>query len=372
MNKATFAVAVIAGTRPERIKLEPVISALREREDVNVFPCWSGQHALDVADPRAGGSWRQGPALAHPLDRRALWAALQNAVAAHLAACAPHAVLVQGDTMTAAAAALLAHRMNLPVVHLEAGLRSGTVRAPFPEEILRRKITVVADLHLTPSRLASDNLHAEHIPAECIVEVGSTAIDPLVAVAAHPAPILRRDLLVDVHRRENCGAALRHVAQALRRLADSGLTIACVSSLNDQWRVRWRALVSEHPNITLLPAMSQPLWFDELRASALVLSDSGAAAEELPYLGVPLLVCRRATERPEPIASGHARWVTPDSAAAIESAVHEGLAAHWPARWPLARSSVYGDGHAAERAANAIGAWLHSRQRAPLAVAEYA
>jgi UDP-N-acetylglucosamine 2-epimerase (non-hydrolysing) len=372
MSALTFAVAVIAGTRPERIKIEPVIGALLARGDVEILPCWSGQHALEAGDPRTLVRWRQSPALAHPLDRRTLWRALQNGIAAHLNECTPDAVLVQGDTMTAAAAALTAHRMNLPVVHLEAGLRSGSVRAPFPEEILRRKITGVADLHLTPSRLASDNLRAELISAERIVEVGSTAIDPLVTVAACPAPTRRRDLLVDVHRRENCGAPLRHVAEALIRLADSGLTIGCVSSLNQQWRARWQALVGAHPNITLLPAMCQSLWFDEVRASALVLSDSGAAAEELPYLGVPLLVCRRATERPEPMTTGHARLVTPDSADSIESAVRDGLAASWPAPWPLERSSVYGDGRAAERAATAIAAWLNNLQRAPTAAVEYA
>lgn len=345
---------LIAGTRPEALKLLPLISAWRG----SLRCCWTGQQ-LGLPAEAVRWAWHPLPALAHPLRRRELEQALQLALAAELRRFRPRAVLVQGDTASAYAGARAARDAGLPLIHLEAGLRSGDPRSPFPEEIYRRAIAGMADLHLASSAAAVRHLRAEGVAAECIVQIGSTAVDGLrLPALTHALPPC--DLLVDVHRRENAGRALDRLAAALAALAGRGWRIGIAAHPNPWWRRRWAGIADSR--IRQLPPLDRSAWLTLARHARGVLSDSGGAAEELPYLGVPLLVYRRCSERPEAFASGHARLILPQGSDELDRVIDAWLDAPWPPAWPLSAASPYGDGHAGPRAAAVITAWLAQRQ----------
>jgi UDP-N-acetylglucosamine 2-epimerase (non-hydrolysing) len=253
---------------------------------------------------------------------------------------------------------LAALDLSIPVIHLEAGLRSYNLRSPFPEEAYRRGITRMAALHLAPSALAVRNLVSEGIRPCRIAQVGSTAIDGLRRVTPVGEPV-NCDLLVDIHRRENSNRALRRLAATLKSLAFSGRRICIAEQPNGNWSKRWSQALGADHGLSRLPLLDREGWLVQSKASHCVLSDSGAAAEELPYLGVPLLVYRRCSERPEAINSGHACLLSPWAARPLGAAIERALRKNdWPAPWPLSSDSPYGDGHAGTRAAAAIAAWL--------------
>ncbi len=348
---------LIAGTRPEALKLAPLAQAWRG----SLRWCWTGQQPEVPADA-AHWPWQRLPPPAHPLRRGELDRALQMALAVFLHRCRPRAVVVQGDTASGYAGAQAARAAGLPLVHLEAGLRSGDVRSPFPEEPYRRAIARIADLHLAPSARAAAQLVAEGIPAQCIEQTGSTAVDGLRQPAL-ASTLPRCDLLVDVHRRENAGRALDRLALGLRALARGGWRIGLAAHPNQWWQRRWSQALGEDSGVARLPALERNRWLALARTARGVLSDSGGAAEELPYLGVPLLVYRRRSERMEALESGHARQIHPQGGGELDAQIERSLgAAHWPAAWPLASDSPYGDGHAGVRAAEAIARWLALQQ----------
>lgn len=344
---------LIAGTRPEALKLEPLAAAWRG----TLEQCWTGQQK-DIPIEAQSRPWRRLAALPHPMRRSDLIGVIRAGIAARLRRSHPRAVVVQGDTASAYGGALAALDFSIPVIHLEAGLRSHNVRSPFPEEAYRRNITQLASLHLAPSSLAVRNLVSEGVCPRRIVQVGSTAIDGLRRVKSVGEPV-SCDLLVDIHRRENSGRALRRLAMTLKSLALSGRQICIAAQPNGNWGNRWSQVLGASHGLSRLPLLDREGWLAQSKASRCVLSDSGAAAEELPYLGVPLLVYRRCSERPEAIKSGHARllspWAVGSLDAAIETALHKD---DWPASWPFSSESPYGDGHAGKRASAAIVAWL--------------
>lgn len=351
---------VLAGTRPEALKLAPLASTLRSP----VAWWWTGQQAA-IPLSAAGLPWQRLAAPAHPLRRRQLHDSLRESVAGMLARVQPRAVLVQGDTASAYAGARAACDAGIDVIHLEAGLRSGDLRSPFPEEAYRRVITRIAALHLAPTRLAAAQLRAEGVPEARIMRVGSTAIDGLRDQAKAPAST-RHDLLVDIHRRENGGRALGRLAEALGTLASSGLRVSLVTHPNRHWARRWDHALGTRVALRRLPPMERDDWLAEARVARCVLSDSGGAAEELPYLGVPLLVYRRHHERPEAIASGHAQHLCPQAPGALAVRIRALLdTRQWPPAWPFTDDSPYGDGRAGLRAAAAIDAWLAAPAHAP-------
>jgi len=343
---------LIAGTRPEALKLAPLASAWPHR----LQQCWTGQQ-LNIPPEAQPRRWRQLPGLLHPVKRADLVTVLELNAREHMSNFRPAAVVVQGDTASAYAAAMAAQKLDIPVVHLEAGLRSGNLRSPFPEEAYRRRITQVASLHLAPSALAVRHLLQEGIHPARVVQVGSTAIDGLRRLAPAKIPC-NCDLLVDVHRRENSGRALRKLTVTLKWLAVSGWRIHIASQPNDGWNERWTQALGGVRELVRLPLLHRKAWLAQSRASRCVLSDSGAAAEELPYLGVPLLIYRRSSERQEAVHSGHARLLSPLTDCLdveIETALRN---ESWPAPWPLLPESPYGDGRAGARASAAIAAWL--------------
>jgi len=278
----------------------------------------------------------------------------------------PDWVLVQGDTTTVAITSLLAYYHHIKVGHVEAGLRTHNKWQPFPEEINRRVAGVVADLHFAPTEQARDNLLHEGISSESIVLTGNPVIDALLYVAEQPAPeevlalldkleIGKRDLvLVTAHRRENFGQSLENICLALKELAERGnVEIVYPVHLNPHVQEPVNRILGNVPHVTLLPPLDYlPLVHLEKRAR-IILTDSGGIQEEAPAFGVPVLVMRNVTERPEGVAAGTLKLVGTEADHIIREAK---LLLYDPVAHAKMAKAVnpFGDGHAAERIIEAI------------------
>ncbi|WP_423141314.1 non-hydrolyzing UDP-N-acetylglucosamine 2-epimerase [Parablastomonas sp. CN1-191] len=360
---------VVLGTRPEAIKLMPVVTALRADPAVHVEVCATGQHRglLDQVLAPAGLVPDHDLDLMRPgqsLD--SLLAAATEGIGRVLDAARPDRVIVQGDTASALAGALAAFHRQVPVAHVEAGLRSGDPAQPFPEEAYRRTITLLADLHFAPTQGAVDALLAERVDAASVHLTGNTGIDALFALrGSSPGSVVaavlgnlgaRRLLLVTCHRRENIGPPLDAVIEALAALAARGdVAVALPLHPNPAVASRIRARLGALGGVILLPALSYPDFAALMAAASVILTDSGGVQEEAPALGKPVLVLRETTERPEGVAAGTARLVGTDSARIVAETARllDDPAAH--AAMALAHSP-YGDGRAARRIAAILAA----------------
>jgi UDP-N-acetylglucosamine 2-epimerase (non-hydrolysing) len=366
-------VHVIAGTRPEAIKVAPVAARIRERGRLRAVLVASGQHPTMATQALSAFGLR--PDVALPLHRSTgsqpeLLAALVQRLDAHLAAHDPAVVVVQGDTTTTLAGALAAFWRRLPVVHLEAGLRTGDLSAPFPEEANRRMVSQVASVHLAPTAEAVANLLHEGVPPHQVLLTGNTVVDAVLDMAVRHADCAFTDpriaeatigrlVLVTAHRRESWGEPLDGVLKAVR---------AILAAYPDVW-----AVVPSHPNpevraqveygLAGVPraVVTDPLPYADLASllarAYLVLTDSGGIQEEAPSFGVPVLVLRETTERLESVRAGCARLV------GTEPAVVSAEAARLlddPARRTAmtAAGNPYGDGHAADRTEQAVASLL--------------
>jgi UDP-N-acetylglucosamine 2-epimerase (non-hydrolysing) len=278
----------------------------------------------------------------------------------------PDWVLVQGDTTTVMAAALLAYYRRIRVGHVEAGLRTGDKWQPFPEEINRRVAGVLADLHFAPTSRARENLLRENVSPDRVVVTGNPVIDALRAIAARPydfasgplagLPLDRRIVLVTAHRRETFGEPLERIFGALRRLAEhyrETVTFVYPVHLNPHVRQPAQRLLGDVQNISLVEPLDYLPMVHLLNRCTLVLTDSGGLQEEGPALGKPVLVMRQVTERPEAIEAGTARLVGTDgrrieteTMRLLDDAKAYGEMAH--------AVNPFGDGHAAERIVQAL------------------
>jgi len=362
-------VMTVFGTRPEAIKVAPVIAALEAHEDVDSVTVVTGQHRemLDQVN-RIFGIVPD-----HDLDifeHGASLSQITSRVLEHLdpvlEAERPDAVLVQGDTSTSTAAALAAFHRRIPVIHLEAGLRSGDIGSPFPEEANRRVTAQLTALHLAPTTTSKGNLLAEGTPTDAVVVTGNTVIDALlVTVGSKPSftdPALedladsgRRVLLVTTHRRENWGESMAGVGRALARLATRFPDVEVVLPAHRNPVVREALLphLADHQNVTVTEPLPYGQFTRLLGLSSVVLTDSGGVQEEAPSLGKPVLVMRENTERPEAVEAGTVRLIGTDE----ERIVHEvtTLLTDESAYDAMARTAnPYGDGAAAPRAVQAI------------------
>ena len=356
----------VLGTRPEAIKLAPVLKALRARpHQFSCRVCVTGQHReflqpalrlFHICPDYDLKLMQPGQSLQH------VAAGVVQGLEPILAQEKPDWVLVQGDTTTTLAAALAATYAHVPVAHVEAGLRSRNLRQPFPEEINRRLTDQLAQLHFAPTETARQNLIAEGIPPTRIFVTGNTVVDALREVVARPFDFARSSLatlpldsrrlvLVTAHRRESFGQPLRHICRAVRQLAEryrERIHIVFLVHLNPNVRESVHNLLSGRGNISLLDPLPYDALLYLLKRSALVLTDSGGLQEETPVLGVPVLVLRQLTERPEGVAAGSARIVGTDPEAIVAAAAQ--LLDHPAAREQMARvASPYGDGQAAPR-----------------------
>lgn len=356
-------VLVVLGTRPEAIKLAPVVAALRASPRLAPRVCVTGQHRemLDQMLQVFAIVPDHDLAVMRPAqDLSDLTARVLLGLRDVLAAERPAAVLVQGDTTTTLAAALAAFYAGAPVGHVEAGLRTGHRDHPFPEEMNRHLVGQLATWHYAPTARAADHLRREGVAAQHILVTGNTVVDALQAIAARPLPLPpplaeaalagRRLLLVTGHRRESVGAGLAGLCAALRALADRypDLLVVYPVHLNPAVDAPVRAALGDHPRVRLTPPLDYLAFLALLRRAYLAITDSGGVQEEAPSFGVPVLVTRAATERDEALAARTARLVGTDRDAIVAAAATllDDPAAHAAMR---ADTNPFGDGHAAAR-----------------------
>ena len=365
---------VVFGTRPEAIKLFPVIRALATTPGLDVATCVTAQHRglLDQVLAIAGITPDIDLDVMTPgqsLD--ALTARLLTGIGGALDVVRPDRVIVQGDTATAMVGALAAYYRKIPVSHVEAGLRSGDIYQPWPEEVNRRIVAPIADQHFAPTETAADALREENVAPATIHVTGNTVIDALLAtrdrIATDPTlaagldPIAarfagKRIVLVTTHRRENFGGGMSAIAEAIRRIsARPDVAILFPVHPNPNVVGVMDAALGDQPNIARIDPLDYPHFIRALGLAHLVLSDSGGVQEEAPALGKPVLVMRETTERPEGVAAGTARLVGTDTNR-IVAAVGE-LLDDDQAYAAMARAhNPFGDGHAATRIAGIIRA----------------
>ncbi|WP_263119066.1 UDP-N-acetylglucosamine 2-epimerase (non-hydrolyzing) [Cellulomonas sp. RIT-PI-Y] len=362
-------VMTVYGTRPEAIKCAPVVKALAESPDFAGITVVTGQHRemLDQVNELFGiVPDHDLDVMSHGQSLSGIFARVLAGLDPVLEAERPDAVIVQGDTTTSTAAAVAAFYRQIPVVHLEAGLRSGDLDSPFPEEGNRKLTSQIASLHLAPTTTSRDNLLAEGVPAERIVVTGNTVIDALLETVAKRVPFAdpalaeavdvgRRLLVVTTHRRENWGGAMEGVGRAIARIAREHPDLLVVLPAHRNPVVREAVLPALDGVANVV--VTEPLPYGEfsrLMAEAhLILSDSGGVQEEAPSLGTPVLVMRDTTERPEAVVAGTVRLVGTDEERIVDEvtrllrdpAAHAAMAAG---------VNPYGDGTAARRSLVAL------------------
>jgi UDP-N-acetylglucosamine 2-epimerase (non-hydrolysing) len=357
-------VAVVFGTRPEAIKMVPVIRALEAHQGLRVRVVSTGQHR-EMLDQILGPF---GVRVDHDMQlmepNQTLYGLSSRAIRAFeevLVQHRPDLVLVQGDTTTAMLGGLCAYYGKIPVGHVEAGLRTGNKQFPFPEEINRRLLSVLADLHFAPTEANRRALLAESIPDENIFVTGNTVIDTLqlaLRMELPPAPVDlagRRMVLVTAHRRESFGEPMREMFLALRELAESHADVLVVYPvhLNPNVRAPAGEILGGVPNIHLCEPVDYFTFVRLMSLADLILTDSGGVQEEAPSLKVPVLVLRNETERMEAVAAGTVRLVGTQR----EDIVREARRLlESPSEREKMTSAVnpYGDGNAAVRIANHV------------------
>jgi UDP-N-acetylglucosamine 2-epimerase (non-hydrolysing) len=366
-------ILVVFGTRPEAIKLFPVVAALKADARFRVSVCVSAQHremldqVLDIA----------GIVPDHDLDVMkpdqsldALTANLLVGLGGVMDRVQPDRVIVQGDTATAMAGALAAYYRKIPVDHVEAGLRSGNIYHPWPEEINRKIIGSMASLHFAPTETSAAALRAENVAADRVHVTGNTVIDALhwvtAKIAAEPALASglaelearfagKRIIGVTSHRRENFGGGLEAIAEAIRRIAARD-DVALIFPVHPNPNVRrvMDGALSGLANVAMIEPLDYPHFARLISLSEIMLTDSGGVQEEAPALGKPVLVMRETTERPEGVAAGTARLVGTDADRIVtdiftlldDKAAYEAMArAHNP----------FGDGTAARQIVEILG-----------------
>jgi UDP-N-acetylglucosamine 2-epimerase (non-hydrolysing) len=369
MPERPLRVLSVFGTRPEAVKMAPVVERLRRAPGVEAGVCVTAQHRqmldqvlrlFDITPEFDLDLMEPDQALPE------LTAAVFRGLDPVLEQWRPDWVLVQGDTTTVMAAALLAYYRRIRLGHVEAGLRTGDKWQPFPEEINRRVAGVVADLHFAPTERARGNLLREGVPSDCIVVTGNPVIDALQSIVARPydeatgplaaMPSDRRVILLTAHRRENFGAPLEAIFTAVKQLAiryRDSVHIVYPVHLNPNVRRPAERLLGGVANITLVDPLDYLPMVHLLKRCHLVLTDSGGLQEEAPALGKPVLVLRQVTERPEAIEAGTARLVGTDPHR-IEAETRRLL--DDPEAYAAMAHAVnpFGDGHAAERIVEAL------------------
>ncbi len=379
----------VFGTRPEAVKMAPVVQELKRTPGVESFVCVTAQHRemldqvltlFEIKPDMDLDLMRTDQSLAE------LSARIFRDLDPVLADLKPDWVLVQGDTTTVAITSLLAYYRRIRVGHVEAGLRTHDKWQPFPEEINRRVAGVAADLHFAPTEWARRNLLREGVPDSAIALTGNPVIDALQVVAKQPQPesvaqIIRqlgigesgrgspgssevvpvpargtgqRLVMVTAHRRENFGQPLENICTALKELAERGdVEIVYPVHLNPNVQEPVKRLLGNVQHVTLLPPLDYLPMVHLIKQSALVLTDSGGIQEEAPTFGIPVLVLREVTERPEGVKAGVLKLVGTDSRLIVRAANR--LLDNAGAYAKMAKAvNPFGDGQAAGRIVKSI------------------
>ena len=369
MSRGKIRIMTVFGTRPEAIKMAPVVQALQESDRFEVVVAVTAQHRemldqvlrLFEIEPK------------HDLDIMAADQTLFDVTSRSLLGLnevltleKPDMVLVHGDTTTTFAGALASFYHQILVGHVEAGLRTGDKYSPYPEEMNRKLTGVLTDLHFAPTETAKENLLKEGVPAERIMVTGNTVVDALLKTVKQgytfDDPALnqaleseKRIILVTTHRRENLGEPMRQVYRALRDVLEAHPDTVAVFPVHKNPKVRdvVEAELGGHDRVVLIEPLDYEPFANLLNHSALILTDSGGIQEEAPSLGKPVLVLRNTTERPEAVGAGTVRLVGTDQDTVYQAA-HELLSDEKAYLAMSTASNPYGDGTAAIQIVEAI------------------
>ena len=376
----TLSVMTVYGTRPEAIKMAPVVEALQASRELDPVVVVTGQHRemLDQVNDLFG------IVPEHDLDIFGHGQGLTEVTTKTLtrlepvlAERRPDAVVVQGDTSSAMAAALAAFYQQIPVFHVEAGLRTDDRWSPYPEEINRRLVTQLASLHFAPTSTSRDNLLRESIDPADIVVTGNTVIDALISTVGTEVPYSRADLaaavaderrmvLVTTHRRESWGEPMRAVGRAVARLAGERPDVLFVLPLHANPLVReaMAVAVAAGPNVVATDPLPYGEFAQLINRASIVLTDSGGIQEEAPSLGKPVLVMRNDTERPEAVSAGTVKLIGTDEQRVVAEVAR---LLDDPAAFASMANAVnpYGDGEAAGRSVAAMEAFFGRGSRRP-------
>jgi len=354
---------VVMGTRPEAIKLAPVIEALRRQGRLTPLVVSTAQHRQML--PQALAPFGIVPdqdldVMASDQTATQIAREVMAGLEPLLPRVRPAWTVVQGDTTTAFAAAVTSFYAGVPVAHVEAGLRTGRMDAPFPEEFNRRSIAVAASLHLAPTPRAREQLLGEGFEPDGVVVVGNTVVDAVASVLARAAPAARDEgpprVLLTVHRRESFGAPMVRVLEAIRLLAQEY-----------RGRVRWiypvhpnpnvesvaRSVLSGAPGVELVAPLDYPGFLRLFAEARFVMTDSGGVQEEAAAVGTPVLVLREVTERPELIESGWGRLVGTEAETILAEA-RRLLDSDAEVERMTRRPNPFGDGRSGERIATEL------------------
>lgn len=365
-------VMTVFGTRPEAVKMAPLVLALKACPEFDTALAVTAQHremldqVLDLF----------GLVPDHDLDLMKAGQTLTDItgrVLTHLspvlAERRPSLVLVHGDTTTTMAASLAAFYEKIPVGHVEAGLRTPDRYNPFPEEMNRRLTTQLSSLHFAPTETSVQNLLKDGVDPEGIYKTGNTVIDALLMTAKKlPATDSgrTRQVLVTAHRRENWGEPMGNICRAIRRLVDANedVTVLFPIHRNPVVRETANAILGDHPRISMIEPLEYAPFVAAMRDSHLILTDSGGVQEEAPSLGKPVLVMRTTTERPEAIDAGTVKLVGVDEETIYQTA--QALLDDQAAYDAMAKSvNPYGDGRACDRIVQAVRYFLGLREGRP-------
>ncbi len=365
-------VMTVFGTRPEAVKMAPLVLALKACPEIDTALAVTAQHremldqVLDLF----------GLVPDHDLDLMKAGQTLTDITArvlTHLGPVLderkPALVLVHGDTTTTFAAGLAAFYRQIAVGHVEAGLRTPDRYNPYPEEMNRRLTTQLTNLHFAPTATAEANLRAENVAADAIYRTGNTVIDALLMTARKlPAGPERggRQILVTAHRRENWGEPMANICRAIRRLADSNPDVRVLFPIHRNPVVRETAngILGDHPRVQMIEPLDYAPFVAAMRDSHLILTDSGGVQEEAPSLGKPVLVMRTTTERPEAIDAGTVKLVGVDEDVIVRTA--QELLDDRAAYDRMAKAvNPYGDGLACARIVEAVRHFLGIRADRP-------
>lgn len=373
----------VYGTRPEAIKMAPIVKALQESDQFECVVTVTGQHRemLDQVNELFGITPDHDLNIIQPRQTlNMVMAKTINGLDAIMDEEKPDAVVVQGDTSTSTAGAIAAFNRGVPVVHAEAGLRSFNIFSPFPEEANRKITSQISSLHLAPTSVSRDNLIREAVNPDDIYVTGNTVIDALLEVVDQRVPFSepalqelvdevdqgRKVVLVTTHRRENQGDAMRGVGRALARLSESHpeVTIVLPAHKNPVVREAILPFLEGKNNVIVTEPLAYGEFTHLMNLSTVVLTDSGGVQEEAPGLGKPVLVMRENTERPEAVTAGTVRLIGTAEERVVEE-VSE-LLTNDEAYAKMANAvNPYGDGRAAPRCVSAIAELLGVGSRLP-------
>ena len=363
-----YKILSVFGTRPEAIKMAPLIKSLKAHPQMNSYTCVTAQHR-EMLDQALGlfeitpdydlNIMKSGQDLTH------ITSAVLQKLTPILQEIKPDRVLVHGDTTTTMAAAMASFYQHIPVGHVEAGLRTGDIKSPWPEEMNRKVVSSLADMHFAPTRQAYANLIGENVNPGSIVVTGNTVVDATLMVSellnsntemqtkyADQFSFIENDkkvILVTAHRRENIGSGIEGICTALTQLANRG-DVLVVYPVHPNPRVREPVtrILGNINNVKLLDPLDYLPFIYLMNRSHIILTDSGGIQEEAPSLGKPVLVMRDTTERPEAVDAGTVKLVGTDSAAIVDS-VTTLLENHNEYQRMAYAHNPYGDGHASEK-----------------------